>query len=99
LAYLDNLLVAGTLVLYGAEIAYYGVGVYDRTLMARNIAIAHYNMLYSIYYAKKIGLLEFDLGSLGNSENEKEINIFKFKSGFSNLMGSRQKFIASFFEN
>ena len=83
LGYLSNKLVSGSLILHGKTKAYYGVGVYDRKLMDENIAVSHSNILSSIYHAKKIGLETINLGFIGAfSEENKEKNIFKFKSGF-----------------
>jgi hypothetical protein len=95
LAFFEEKLVSGTLVLYGKQKAYYGVGVYDRELMAQNVAVAHYNMMYSIFHAKKIGLRQFDLGHHNEGAgNEKEVNIFHFKSGFTNQIASHNKLTA-----
>jgi hypothetical protein len=97
LGFLNDQLVSGTLVLYGKRRAYYGVGVYDRGLMAQNIAVAHYNMMYSVFHAKKIGLQYFDLGHYtAGIENEKEANIFHFKSGFTNQTITQTKLTALF---
>jgi len=94
LATQEENLVSATLVLHGKTKAYYGVGVYDRELMARNVAVAHYNMMFSITHAKKINLKQFDLGHHdAGSENEKENNIFRFKSGFSNETTTLNKLI------
>lgn len=89
LGYLADQLVSGSLILYGATEAYYGVGVYDRQLMANKVAVGHYNILKTIYECKSRGLSLLNLGSIAKkSEDEKEKNIFKFKSGFSNFFKS-----------
>ncbi len=78
--------VSGSLILHGKKEAYYAVGVYDRELMSQNIAVGHYNILCSIYQAKKIGLDILHLGFTGKASEEKEKNIFKFKAGFTNTL-------------
>jgi len=89
LGYLSGQLVSGSLILCGATEAYYGVGVYNRQLMAEKVAVGHYNILKAIYECKNKGLNLINLGSITkNSEDEKERNIFKFKSGFSNFFKS-----------
>ena len=90
----ENQLVAASLIQYGNKIAYYSMGVYDRELMAKNVAVAHFNILYSVYYAKQIGLKEFDLGFCLNDNTEiKESNIFKFKSGFTNTIRLKNRIL------
>jgi hypothetical protein len=96
LGYLNDQLVSGSLVLYGKKTAYYGVGVYDRELMAKNIAVGHYVVLYSIYHAKRIGLQSIKLGYMSNSStDEKEKNIYKFKAGFSNTVRIKNRHFVS----
>jgi lipid II:glycine glycyltransferase (peptidoglycan interpeptide bridge formation enzyme) len=92
LGYLSNKLVSGSLILYGKTKAYYGVGVYDRKLMAENIAVGHSNILASIYHAKKIGLDTINLGYISSlCENEKEKNIYSFKSGFTSTISTNNR--------
>lgn len=96
LGYYNEQLASGSLILYGKNEAYYGVGVYDRELMSKNIAVGHYNILYAIYHAKKIGLNSINLGFLSNvSNNEKEKNIFKFKAGFTNRINLLVHFVCN----
>jgi hypothetical protein len=97
MGYLQGLLVSCSYIMLGKDIAYYGVGVYDRELMEQNLPIAHYNILTSINLAKDLGCSKFDLGFINDhSQNEKETNIFKFKSGFSNQIVFKNKFIVKF---
>ena len=87
IGYLSGIIVSGSLIFHGKREAYYGVGVYNRELMKKNIAIGHYNMFSAILQAKKIGLSLFQSGFLVSSNNDqKELNIFRFKIGFSNTM-------------
>ncbi|MEP6616488.1 MAG: hypothetical protein ABJA57_07910 [Ginsengibacter sp.] len=87
IGYLSGNIVSGSLIFYGKKEAYYGVGVYDRELMKKNVAIGHYNVFASMLHAKKIGLETFQLGSIPKSStDQKEVNIFRFKTGFSNTM-------------
>lgn len=89
LGYLEGKIVSGSLILYGKTEAYYGVGVYDRDLMFKNVAVGHYNMMASVFHAKKIGLNSMHLGYISSSTtDEKEKNIFKFKAGFSGTIDS-----------
>lgn len=94
ISYYNNVIVSSTYVLKGKFSAYYGVGVYDRKLMAEKVAVAHYNLYYSICVAKKMGLKRFELGSLEfDSKIEKDLSIFRFKTGFTDQMDTSTKFI------
>ena len=62
LGYLDDLLVSGTYIAHGAGVAYYGVAVNDRELMAKNLPIGHSILFNSIILAKKKGLYKFIVG-------------------------------------
>ena len=93
LGYLSDKIVSSSLIMYGKNEAYYGVGVYDRELMSKNVAVGHYNILLAIYHAKKIGLKSINLGFIMNdAEDEKEKNIFRFKSGFSNSLEVKNRY-------
>ena len=93
LGYLNDELVSGSLILFGETEAYYGVGVYNRELMSQNIAIGHYNILFSIYESKKRGLKTFNLGCISEiSNDDKSKNIFKFKTGFANNIKATLQF-------
>jgi hypothetical protein len=97
MGYLQGQLVSCSYIMLGKEIAYYGVGVYDRELMEQNLPIAHYNILTAINLAKSWGCIKFDLGFINNgNQNAKETNIFKFKAGFSNQLIFKNKFIVKF---
>lgn len=97
LGYYNNKLASGTLVTHGKKNAYYCVGVYDRELMAADIGLAHNNLLRAIYHAKDIGLEEFNLGNLPQTNTDaKEARIFYFKTGFTKLMRTHTIFTATF---
>jgi hypothetical protein len=63
-------------------IPYYGVGVYDRTLMAEGMALAHWPLYFAILHAKKLGFPKFLLGDVGEGHSSKENSIAYFKRGF-----------------
>lgn len=89
----QDMLVSGVLIMYGKKSAYYGVGVNDRKLMEQNLAISHYVMFFGILEAKKRGLEKFIVGYVSNEEkSEKELSIFKYKSGFTNIISTRNIF-------
>jgi hypothetical protein len=93
LGYMVDKIVSGSLITHGNKEAYYSVGVYDRELMSKNVAVGHYNILSSIYHAKKIGLNSITIGFISSgSTDEKEKNIFKFKAGFTNTINSFAQF-------
>ena len=73
-----------------------GVGVYDRELMGQNIAVGHYIVLLSIFYAKRIELTSIKLGYMcSTSTDEKEKNIYKFKAGFTNTVRIKNRHTVS----
>ncbi len=83
LGFLNGEMVSGALVLCGKKEAYYAVAVNNRTLMAEKKAIGHATICNSILKAKSLGCEIFNLGHLGPSfSNEKELEIGKFKKGF-----------------
>jgi len=87
MSYLNNLLVGGTYVLLGNSTAYYGVGAYDRELMAQKLPISHFNLLISVYHAKKLNKKIYELGYIDSeNSNPKERDIFNFKKGFTNML-------------
>jgi hypothetical protein len=89
----NDAMVSGVLIMYGKKSAYYGVGVNNRKLMEQNLAISHYIMFYGILEAKKRGLEKFIVGYVSNEEkSEKELSIFKYKSGFTNIISTRNIF-------
>jgi hypothetical protein len=77
-------LVAGCLVLHNNHSAYYAVGVYDRKLMSQKLPVSHSVVFLAVEHAKEMDLKKFVLGSDFRINSEKEKNIFRFKSGFSN---------------
>jgi hypothetical protein len=78
-------LVSGTLILHSTSRAYYGVGVYDRALMAQGKPMAHAALYRSILHCRDIGLTRFDLGETGPVDDPKIAGIRRFKAGFSDL--------------
>lgn len=68
--------------------AYYGVGVYDRNLMAEGFGIAHGSLFMAIQYLKEIGINKYYLGIWDENQtlNEKDKNIIIFKRGLTNTL-------------
>ena len=81
LAYLNARLVAANLILL-ADAAYYGVGVYERELMAEGKPLAHAPLYCAILRAKRAGLKTFVLGEVDPSGEAKRDGIAHFKRGF-----------------
>lgn len=78
-------LVAISFYQHGISSVLYGVGVYDRELMAQNLPLAHSSLFYAIKEAKNRELKELIMGDINhNNENQKEAQIAKFKKGFVN---------------
>jgi hypothetical protein len=93
LGYFDSKLVSGSFILYGNKTAAYGVGVYDRELMAQKIPLSHFTIMKSVLYAKSKGLALFDLGLITpKPDDEKYNNIAKFKKGFSSFVNCIVKY-------
>jgi hypothetical protein len=88
LYYLDDVLVAGNLILLGKENAFYGVGVYNRNLMESDkLPLSHWPLLDSIYKCKVLGLSRFDLGCYDSDVNHNKLKqISDFKKGFATDM-------------
>jgi hypothetical protein len=86
--YLGENLVAVTFIQAGLTEAFYGVGVYDRKLMADGLPIAHYPLYSSILTAKKYGFHFFKIDGLDQTDGktEKQNNIAFFKKGFVNAI-------------
>jgi len=93
--FFESQLVSANYILLGAEDAFYGVGVYDRRLMAEKKPIAHYPLYFSIMHAKQIGIKLFNLGVLNRAQNEKEEGINHFKLGFSKTTDVRKSFLVN----
>lgn len=91
LGYLNEKLVSGAYIIYGSKIAYYGVAVNDRELMAKNLPIGHSILFSSIIHAKEKGLQLFILGNIGITIDEKVNEIVKYKKGFSNTVIAKTK--------
>jgi lipid II:glycine glycyltransferase (peptidoglycan interpeptide bridge formation enzyme) len=81
---LEKKLVAGNLFICGNEEAYYGVGVYDKELMEKNIPVSHYGIFHSILYAKKTGMKYVNMNKINITEDPKVNAISFFKRGFIN---------------
>lgn len=64
-----------------SDVAYYGVGVYDKDLMDDGYPIAHGLLFYAILHCKRLGLSRFVLGDVGGGD-EKQDGIAHFKKGF-----------------
>jgi hypothetical protein len=82
LASLDGELVAGTMVVDGASIAFYASGVYDRERFDK--PLAHWPLWLSMLHAGARGMTIFDIGDLPleGTASPKEVNIGYFKRGF-----------------
>ena len=91
LGYYMGELVSGAYNLYGSDVAYYGVAVNDRELMAKNLPIGHAVLFKSILYAKEIGLKKFILGTIEKTSDIKINDILKYKKGFTNTLESKIK--------
>lgn len=98
LYYLDNALVAGNLILLGKQHAFYGVGVYDRTLMTHEKRpLSHWPLLDSIYKCKELGLKTFELGTYSSEVNDLKLKqISDFKKGFATNMKVENTIVMEF---
>lgn len=76
-------LVAASMVTHGRRAAYYGVGIYDRELMAEGKPIGHASVYRAMLHARALGLREFILGDVTARGEHKADNIALFKKGFS----------------
>lgn len=88
LAYLEaGELVAGTMIVDGAETSVYASGVYDRTRF--EMPLSHFAIYNAILRSRDRGLKWFDLGHLPEkgSVSDKEYNIGFFKRGFATDIG------------
>jgi len=90
---LNGVLVSGAYIVHGTDIAYYGVAVNDRELMAENLPIGHSILFKSIILAKKKGLNKFIVGDYNFVEDEKINAITKYKKGFVNSMSLKPKYL------
>jgi len=93
LGYNKDLLVSGAHIIHGTDVAYYGVAVNDRGLMAENKPLGHAILFKSIIYAKEIGLQKFILGNIETSNDNKINDIIKYKKGFTNTLASKAKYL------
>lgn len=74
-----------------AKISHYGVGVYDKDLMATNKGIAHGSMYKAIEYLHEHGMEKLLLAEWLTEEehSEKQEQILDFKRGFTDTIASR----------
>lgn len=89
---LSGELVAGVFTTYGNTIAYYGVAVNNRELMAQNMPLGHVVLLESIIKAKNDGIEIFILGDVTPADDEKNNAITKYKRGFTNTIRDRRSY-------
>ena len=82
IAFFEDKMIGGSLIIYSDFEAYYAVGVYDRDLMQSGISVAHSMLFKAISIAKKLNVQRFILGDVSFSNSTKEQNIAKFKLGF-----------------
>lgn len=92
LGFLNDELVSGCYIIHNTQMAYYGVAVNNRELMARNIPIGHYVLFHSILYSKAIGVKRIILGNVDLSNDDKINAIIHYKNGFSNTVEAKRKF-------
>lgn len=85
---LDGALVSGTLIIYGASVAHYASGVYDRTRFDK--PLAHWPLWLSMLHSAERNLPVFNLGEipLPGTVSDKEIKIGFFKRGFATRIAS-----------
>jgi hypothetical protein len=87
LAYIDDLLVGGTLALDAGQTSYYASGAYRRDYFDK--PISHLPLYNCFALARRRGRRWFDVGDLkgeGAVLNEKENHIAEFKAGFTSYM-------------
>jgi hypothetical protein len=82
IAFFEDKMIGGLLIIHSDYEAYYAVGVYDRDLMQSGIPVAHSMLFKAISIAKKLNVQSFILGDVSFSNSTKEQNIAKFKLGF-----------------
>ena len=90
LCFLEGRLVSGNLIAHSDVEAYYGVGVYDRALMAEGKPMAHGSLFRAILECKNRGIARFVLGETTAGVSVKEDNIALFKTGFTNTYSDEE---------
>ncbi|MDA9600597.1 hypothetical protein N9S07_02360 [Nitrosomonadales bacterium] len=75
-------LVSASLITHSVSEAWYGVGVYDRALMAERLPLAHGLLFKAFDISKEKGIKTFIIGNISTLSTEKEESIAKFKTGF-----------------
>ncbi len=98
LGYMQTMLVSASLVVHSKSEAYYGVGVYDRELMSRGVALAHGLLFKAIEIAKNMNLKNFILGDVSTFNTPKDESIAKFKLGFTKSTFQNKSVFASVFD-
>lgn len=83
-SYLNDKLVSSSYVFTDGREAYYGSGVYDRSLMREGMPLSHWNVYRAISFAKEeLKLNKFILGEMGPDFPDKKFeDIVMFKRGF-----------------
>lgn len=82
LSHLKGRLVAASLVIFSKRSAYYGVGIYDRELMADGKPVGHSSVFRAMLLARSLGLQTFVLGDVTPRADSKLDSIAMFKKGF-----------------
>ncbi len=90
LSFLEGRLVSGNLIAHSDVEAYYGVGVYDRALMAEGNPMAHGSLYRAILECKNRGITRFVLGETTTGVSVKQDNIALFKTGFTNTYSDEE---------
>lgn len=86
MSYMNNQLVSASLIMHSVNQAYYGVGVYDRDLMAEKLPLSHYIVFKSIEICKQNGIKKYIIGNYAGVTTDKESFINKFKKGFTSTV-------------
>lgn len=88
LGYLEDQLVAATLIVDGTQTSFYASGVYDRDRFDK--PIAHWPLMYAIEDSAARGMKGFELGHLPmvGERSEKEVAIGYFKRGFATVIAT-----------
>lgn len=92
----DGKLVAGTMVVDGASVAFYASGVYDRSRFDK--PLAHWPLWLGMAHAATRGLAIFDIGEIprAGAASDKEVNIGYFKRGFAQTVATQTLWTRTF---
>lgn len=88
-------LVAANLVIHGSRSAYYGVGVYDRELMAQGLPLAHGLLFRTMLETRARGMHSLLLGDVTRHGDAKLDGIATFKRGFASRVAGETRVLAS----